>query len=445
MGILWGARRASREHDASAAHQSLASSKLALVLMIQRAIFILLALGLLVIPTIFVGTGADVFRLPKELVFRIEAIALLALLVLVWKPRRRPELLLTAAIVLWTLVTTATSTNRPLSEESLITVLSAAVIFLATCHAAETHALEFVDVLMVGCGVNAVIVLLQELRIWSPVPAPEGHYGSVGLLGNANDVGTFLVAPAVAAIVLTITASGRRRWIYSALSLLLAGGIAASATRTALLAYVAALFVLAIVQARRAALAVGAVFLVVGLVMFVPSMTIGSGVREIAAAARTRDYPRLFSERLLPFLAAVEMVRDHPWAGVGPGCFKYHYMPYRLALATKYPPEWTRGYPMNWGEVHNDHLQVAAETGFVGYLLFLGAIALLVYRPATGGLATSHAPILRDFARALRWPLATAIFVVCLAQFPLELAAPRLVLLTLGALCVTWDRNDATP
>ncbi len=419
--------------------------------MIQRAIFIVLALGLLVIPTIFVNSGADVFRLPKELVFRAEAIALLALLIVVWRPKprpksrpkQRPELLLAAAIVLWTLVTTATSTNRALSIDSLITVLAAAVIFMATSHVAESRSIEIVDVLMIGCCVNAIVVILQELKIWNPVPAPEGHYGSVGLLGNANDVGMFLVAPAVAAIVMVITAAGRRRWIYSAIALLLACGIAASATRTALLAFLTALFVLAIaqarLQARRAALAIAAVLVVVGLVALTPAMTIGGSVRELADAARTRDYPRLFSERLLPFLSAVEMVRDHPWVGVGPGCFKYHYMPYRLALATKYPPEWTRGYPMNWGEVHNDHLQVAAEAGIFGYLLFLGAIALLVYRPR--GWQPSPQ---REFARVLRWPLATAVFVVCLAQFPLELAAPRLMLLTLCALCLTWDRNDAT-
>jgi hypothetical protein len=150
-----------------------------------------------------------------------------------------------------------------------------------------------------------------------------------------------------------------------------------------------------------------------------------------------RDYQRLFSERLLPFLAAAEMARDHPIFGVGPGCFRYHYMSYRVALETKYPREWTRGFPMNWGAVHNDHLQVAAETGVIGWLLLLAAIAMLVRRGP---------PQEATFASMLRWPLATVIFMVCLAQFPLELAAPRLMVLTLGALCITWrDGLSARP
>ena len=33
------------------------------------------------------------------------------------------------------------------------------------------------------------------------------------------------------------------------------------------------------------------------------------------------------------------------------------------------------------------------------------------------------------------------IFVISIGQFPLELAAARLMLLTLGAICLTWDRD----
>lgn len=407
--------------------------------MIKRTILFVLAAGVVVIPMIFVSDGSDVFRLPKELVFRGEAIVLLLALLILRMPIRRPEIIVAGAIVVWTMIVTVTSTNRALSIDSLITVIAAAVIFLATCVAAEMRSLEAVDVLMIGCCVNAAVTLLQELTIWTPTPGPAGHYGSVGLLGNANDVGTFLVAPAVAAVVMAITSTAKRRRIYLAIAVLLIAGIAASATRAALIAFVAAILVLAVMQGRRAALVIGAVLLAVGLVVVSPVTTIGRGVRELAESAKKRDFQHLFSERLLPFLAAAEMARDHPFVGVGPGCFKYHYMAYRVALAQKYPAAWMHGFPMNWGEVHNDHLQVVAEAGLVGYLLFLAAIGMIARRTATGSAEPRAA-----FARTLRWPLATAIFVVCLAQFPLELAAPRLMFLTLGALCITWDRTDAT-
>ena len=412
--------------------------------MIQRAILIVVAIGVIVLPLTVVPSGADPYRLPKELVFRGEAIVLLALLILRMRASTlsfaawRPESLLAAAIVVWAIVVTVTSTNRALSVDSLITVIAAAVILIATCVALEDRSLEAVDALMIGCCVNAAITVLQELGIWNPVPAAEGHYGSVGLMGNANDVGTFLVVPAVVAVVMAVTSIGKRRWIYLGISVLLASGLIASATRTALVAFVGSLLVLAILQMRRAVIAIGVVLLVVGLAVISPATTIGRGVRELGKAAIERDYQRLFSERLLPFLAAAEMTRDHPLLGVGPGCFRYHFMAYRVALATKYPAPWTRGFPMNWGAVHNDHLQVAAEAGVIGSVLFLVSLGMLARR-STGSEKSPRA----TFARTLRWPLVTAIFLVCLAQFPLELAAPRLMFLTLGAMCVTWDRTDA--
>jgi len=412
--------------------------------MLQRAILIVVALGLIVLPMTVVRDGADPYRLPKELVFRAEAIVLLALLVLrwrgPWKPlaQWRPEFLLTAAIVTWAIVVTATSTNRTLSLDSLITIAAAAVIFVATCIAVESRSREAIDVLMLGCCVNAAITILQELRVWQPVPAAEGHYGSVGLMGNTNDVGTFLVVPAVAAVVMATTSTGKRRWAYVGVATLLVSGMIASATRTALIAFLASILVLALTQARRAALVLGVVLLLVGLAVASPATVIGRGVRDLAEAAGARDYQRLFSERLVPFLAAAEMIRDHPLVGVGPGCFRYHFMDYRISLATKYPAAWTRGFPMNWGTVHNDHLQVAAEAGIFGYLLLLASLGLLVRRSPAA--ATARAA----FAKTLRWPLATVILLTCLAQFPLELAAPRLMFLTLGALCVTWNRIDAT-
>ncbi|HSY52292.1 MAG TPA: O-antigen ligase family protein [Thermoanaerobaculia bacterium] len=409
----------------------------------ERVMPAVLAAGLLVIPAIF-SNGTDTFRLPKEVVFRAEAILLLMLAVFwvtsrrrTWTFGKRPELILAAAFVCWTIVTTAASTNRLLSIDSLITVVAAAVIFIATCLAAQTVTLVAVDVLMIGCCANAVIVILQELKIWTPFLASRDtatHYGSVALLGNANDVGTYLVGPAVAAVVLTATVSGRRRWIYAAISVLLVAGIAASGTRTALGALVAGMVVFAIGHSRRAALAVAAILVGLALVVMSPATTLGRGIRQLVTAAAHHDYRHLSSERLLPFLTAVDMTRDHPLLGVGPGCFKYHYMAYRVGLSREYPREWTQGFPMNWGEVHNDHLQVAAETGLPGYALFLAAIGVCVVRRRRDGATTPEAA----FAWALRWPLATVIFVICLAQFPLELAAPRLMFLTLGALCVTW-------
>jgi MYXO-CTERM domain-containing protein len=96
---------------------------------------------------------------------------------------------------------------------------------------------------------------------------------------------------------------------------------------------------------------------------------------------------------------------------------------------------------MNFGETHNDHLQVAAETGAPGYGLFAAAVLLVaIRRRRTEGEILS---VQQMVGRAMRAPLAATFFVAAMAQFPLQLAAPRLMFLTLAALSMAWDRKNA--
>jgi len=413
---------------------------------VERAIAVVLAAGLL-ITAVLTSTGSDHFRLPKELAFRAEAVLLLGLGVWwvtatrrTWTLRWDREHLLALAIAGWAAVTTLTSTNRMLSADSLVTILAAITIFVATCLVAQTTSLIAIDVLMIGCCLNAAIVILQESKIWSPLgeaPGAATHFGSAGLLGNPNDVGTYLVGPAVAAFVLAVVSTAGRRRIYAVLAVLLVAGIVASATRTAIAALVAGFVVFAIQQPRRIALLVLLLLAGLGFAIASSKTTLGLEMRQLASAARHRDFEQLSSERLVPFLAAIDMTRDHPLVGVGPGCFKYHFMRYRVGLFGRYPERWTAAYAMNWSEVHNDHLQVAAETGLPGYALFLAAIAV-----CAGGREREAAVTRRSaFARTIRWPLAATIITISLGQFPLELAAPRLILLTLAALSIVWSRD----
>ena len=306
---------------------------------------------------------------------------------------------------------------------------------------AQTGSVVLIDFLMIGACANAALVILQELKIWSPFVHEAyvtGQYASGGFLGNTNYVGTYLAAPALAAIVLTVVGTGKRRWIYAAVAALIVAGLILSATRTALAALVAGLMLFAF-RSRRGALVMLGVVAVLGVLTISPKTPLGAGARELIDAARKRNYEQLFSERLLPSLAAVDMIRAHPLVGVGPGCFRFNFMSYRLRLGEHYAERWTRGYPGYWGAVHDDHLEVAAETGLPGYALFLAVIGF-----GAGRLRRrARAEMESRFARAMRWPLAALVFVLCLAQFPLELAAPRLALLTLGALCVGWDGDDA--
>jgi O-antigen ligase len=417
----------------------------------------LLGAGIVLIPILYTGGAMDAFRLPKEMAFRAEAIALALTGVFAATAKRaswrdalaalpRREWYLLGAIAVWSIVTTLTSTNRPLSEESLVTLAAAIVIYVATRLVAPGLRLPMLFVIFAGALANAVVVTLQELHIWNPFVFPpeiQGHVQSVGLVGNPNDVGTLLAGPAVVALAAAAALRGwKQRLFFGSAAMALFLGIAMSRTRTAMIAFVAGAIVVALLRPWRQALAVAAVLLIVAAVALRPSTGIGSNFQQLGPALRERNYPILFSERLVPFLSAIEMIRSRPVTGVGPGAFKYHFMLTRLALEQRYPVAWTKGWPMNFGETHNDHLQVTAETGFPGYVLFLAGIALLAIPARRRGDPSAPRTAEQTAAHAIRTPLAATFFVIAIAQFPLQIAAPRLMFLTLGALAISWDRYD---
>jgi O-antigen ligase len=417
----------------------------------------LLGAGIVLIPIFYTGGAVETFRLPKEMAFRAEAIALALTGVFAataahtrWRdalktiPRR--EWFLLGAIAVWCIVTTLTSSNRPLSEASLVTVAAALAVYIATRIIAPALRMPVLFVVFAGAFANAVVVTLQELRIWNPFvfpPEVTGHTQSVGLLGNANDVGTLLAGPAVVALIAAVAVRGWQRVIYGTAAAVLFTGVAMSQTRTAMIAFAAGTIVAALLRPWRQAIAVAVLLMIFAAVALRPGTGIRANFTRLATAALKRDYPILLSERAVPFLSAIEMLRANPVVGVGPGGFKYHFMLTRLALEKRYPPSWTRGWPMNFGETHNDHLQVAAETGLPGYALLFAAIAYLAISARRRRDDPTPRTPEQTVGHAIRAPLAATFFVIALAQFPLQLAAPRLMFLTLGAIAISWDRLDA--
>ena len=104
-------------------------------------------------------------------------------------------------------------------------------------------------------------------------------------------------------------------------------------------------------------------------------------------------------------------------------------------------PQWIRPHTPMFAQVHNDHLQVLAETGLPGSLLFLGALVLL-------SAISFRAPATPDervrFARLLAFPAALTFAVLALAQFPMQLTSPMVADVYLAALCFTWTGSGAS-
>lgn len=412
----------------------------------------IIAAGALVIPLAISWTADNAFRYPKELVLRAEVIFIIAILAVGWGfgrldlPQldlRANWLRLTAAICVWTIICALASTNRRVSVPPTARVLLYAVLFVVTVLILRRRPAWFAGIIVPPAIVNSAIYILQELEIWSPFDtsgAAEKHLGRTALIGNPNDVGGYLIVPALVAMALALSRRrGRPLWAAAAVLILVATFM--THTVAAIGAVSVALFVMLMLWLRSwpARLAAFVAIVILGAVPFAAYAPLRDRVAIMRDALRRRDYETLSASRTLPFLTSAAMIRDRPLTGVGPGGFAYNFFEYKLRLQQRRRDLFEHTTEINFGEVHNDHLQVAAETGLPGYALFLAALVILgaASRPKTGAddpVDADHA----DFVRLLALPLAVSMFILALAQFPLELIAPTHAYLWAAAAIVAW-------
>jgi O-antigen ligase len=419
---------------------------------VEQLLWFIVAATMLVTPLLVTVRADQLFRLPKELIVRaagilIATIAALGLLWGTWRPalrlRDRP-VLITTAVLVWTLLTATLSTNHLLSMFTAVRVCALAAFFLAAYELLRTKSFRLaIWLLVVPALANAVLTCLQELDIWNPFtfePFFLHHAKSSGLIGNVNDVGAYLIVPTIVAIVAVIINRKDRRALVPA-AVVLVCALILNQTLTALVAFATGALAIALMTLpgrRKLVAAIFAVLIVLTFAFFPPLRRRVGVIRDLFHEGR---YDQIVSGRLPAFAAAVAMVEQYPVTGVGPGCFGFHYYLFRLRMEQRHPFLLTSMTRMqNFGEAHNDHLQVAAEAGIPGFALLSTAIVYV------GSLSfrvdAAKDPRLR-FVRLLALPFALSTFVLMLAQFPLQLAAPTINILYVAALCAAWDSPDA--
>lgn len=408
---------------------------------LSRSAWLIIVVSLIVIPVYIGSSGRDGFRLPKDTLFIAAAVLLVILGAAALFRRleaririRTVPLLATAAIV-WTAITTAFSANRTLSLTALVWVVASAVFAIAIDLTGRNRRVEAIAWCLVPAVVNGVVFLLQRFHLWNPIhfqPGVPEHFRYTALVGNPDDVSSFLVGPALVAVALAVSQRKLRAlWIATAVVLLLAVG---TGQLTAIIACAAALLVMGFMRSRRLGLALASMTVVVAVALVAAYAPLRGRVANVAASIQRHDYAEAFSGRVTPFLAAGRMAARHPLFGVGPSVFRLEFFTYKLQVENAHPKlarAWSSSF--NFGEVHDEYLQTLAETGVIGCALLIIAILTI----ARSSLRTGESE--RDaLVKTLSLPLAVAIAILCVAQFPLHLSAPLLILTYICALCVAW-------
>ena len=280
--------------------------------------------------------------------------------------------------------------------------------------------------------VNAVVAVLEARGIWSPFQLETfgGRQDTGAYAGNVGYLAIVLALATVVALGILVSANGRRTKILAAVAAVLFGaGLLVNQNLTALTALLAGAAVLFVLRFRKRALApIGAAVLgvVVAVLAYAP---LRQRAGELARAARSGNWDALVSFRGGPWAAAVDMTRERPLLGFGPGTFGAEYVPHRLAAEIRAKRRFVSPLiTSSYAEAHSDYLQVATDAGVPAALLALGAaagllaaVAMAAWRRRDPETVVLAALLATAAAAALTWfPLQRPITAV-----PILLAAGR--------------------
>ncbi len=407
----------------------------------------------LLVPIVMSLRGQDPFRLPKDLLVLAIAIAIAAAAIVIWLRSTtrnqqsravRTVPLIAIGSVGWTALAALFSTNHALSNRAILWVAAVAVFACAVDIGGGARSTLVIAWPLIPAAINAVIFLLQRFHVWNPMTFPADlpdHMRYTALLGNPDDVGGLLMAPALVAVALALCDRRRRAlWIPTAVLLLAA---VATGRLTSLLACGAGLLVMGFVRSRKVGAIATALLVIGGIALVVGDPPTRARATSIANALRAHDYAEATSGRITAFVSASMMAMDHPLFGVGPGCFRWAYFEYKVAAERAHPSlakAWSADY--NFGEAHNDHLQTLAESGLPGYALFVAALVILAASSRRKATRENDDDAERDtLVRTLALPTSMSVGILCLAHFPLHLAASTLTIIYIATLCVAWGAH----
>jgi O-antigen ligase len=210
-------------------------------------------------------------------------------------------------------------------------------------------------------------------RVTPPVGWPFGPYVNHNHYGGLME----MLIPISAAYVLSRRGESHLRWVLWLLMAVPLISVLLSASRGAMGALLVEGLLLALLAVWKSPKAVRSGALIGGVVVAGLALAIflllNSGhlpVRITSVLQRDKLVRDEVSDRVLVAKTALHITWAHPVIGVGVGCFEYAFPQYAVFSTDRH-----------WTHVHNDYLEVIAETGLPGALVLLAAL-LLFFRVA---------------------------------------------------------------
>lgn len=346
---------------------------------------------------------------------------------------RRAAFVLGAAALFAALLSALVSPRRAISFDAMRTVaLMALLLPLGASRVGARGRAWLTGVFLAASAINALVAVLESRGLFRPFTL-ETFGGRQDTGAYAGNVGYLAITLALATVLaLGVVLEARRplgRFLAGAALPLYALALLVNQNLTAVMAMLAGAAVLLVLRFRaRAALPLAAaVAAVVLAVVAYPPLRFRAG--ELARAASSRNWDALVSFRGGPWAAAIEMTRDRPLTGFGPGTFAAEYVPHRLAAEIRARRRFVSPLvTSSYAEAHSDYLQVFCDAGIPAGILAISAagclgaaIALSAWRRRVPEAIVLAALVATGAAAALTWfPLQRPITAV-----PILLAAGR--------------------
>jgi len=225
--------------------------------------------------------------------------------------------------------------------------------------------LNALKVLAVSCSIVGIYAVWQhfygyDLKHGEMLLEHSGYFRSAGFFGLCLTFGGFYVIACTSILGSFIgTSALRDRLLFGIPAAILFFAVIASYTRSSWIGAAVGSILLTFVHHWKTGVIYLLIFLLVwlGIYIFHPGLITDYGVASIVDP----DYSEGSEVRMDLWDKGLEMWKDNPVLGLGPGNFTYYHDAYNF-------PEHIYGYH----HLHNEILNVAVQMGILGVIAFLG-------------------------------------------------------------------------
>lgn len=383
---------------------------------------------ILVTPLLISPAAKEAFRLLKDMASGWLALA--SLFFFAWEVRKagtirwtdlwgRPAVRAVLPILVVATASFAASSHPLHVREGLADLWIGAAALVGWSLALEPRQLERLLLgLLLPASLLALLGIVQFHGIFQPLQFSGISYDPrlavTSLAGNPGDLGAYMVLPGLIAQWAVFRRRGATRILAGVALLLCLYAVIVTQTLAAMAALgVGSALLWAFLLPRRQAVLLfgGGAALVLVLAFAVAPLRVRIAAK--AGQALSGDWNSVLTGRLDGWRAALWMIREHPWTGVGHGAYRPEYVPAMNALLDR----GVRMYPLHmqpvFANAHNEYLEAVAEWGLLGIVALAWGLWVL-------GSALRRAP--RDDGQALAWAGVAALAVLSIVYFPFRIA-----------------------